>query len=210
MIEEVVPDIVISRLPRYLQTLNEMAKEGLHTISSQTLSERLGTTAAQIRKDLSFFGGFGKQGMGYSVYNLIEQLQRILNLDRIWQVVVVGAGDLGRALTRYQGFAIRGIEIVTMFDVDPKVVGTRVGSIMVCHADEMESEIQKRGVKIAILTLPAEAAQVTADRLVNVGVKAILNYTPVTLRLPESVHVQQVDPVLHLQHLMYYLGGNQA
>lgn len=206
MTEEAVPDIVISRLPWYLQTLNQMAKEGLHTVSSRMLAERLGTTAAQIRKDLSFFGGFGKQGTGYSIYYLIEQLQKILNLDRVWQVAVVGAGDLGRALTHYQGFAKRGIEIVMLFDIDPKVVGTQVGSVIVRHVDAMEKEIRERGIKIGVLTVPGAAAQNTADRLVNAGIEAILNYAPVTLMLPETVHVQHIDPVLHMQRMMYYLG----
>lgn len=206
MTEEAVPDIVISRLPWYLQTLNQMAKEGLHTVSSKMLAERLGTTAAQIRKDLSFFGGFGKQGTGYSIYYLIEQLQKILNLDRVWQVAVVGAGDLGRALTHYQGFARRGIEIVMLFDIDPKVVGTQVGSVIVRHVDAMETEIRERGIKIGILTVPGAAAQNTADRMVNAGIEAILNYAPVTLMLPDTVHVQHIDPVLHMQRMMYYLG----
>ena len=208
MTEEAVPDIVISRLPWYLQTLNQMAKEGLHTVSSKMLAERLGTTAAQIRKDLSFFGGFGKQGTGYSIYYLIEQLQKILNLDRVWKVAVVGAGDLGRALTHYQGFARRGIEIVMLFDIDPKVVGTQVGSVIVRHVDAMETEIGERGIKIGILTVPGAAAQNTADRLVNAGIEAILNYAPVTLMLPDTVHVQHIDPVLHMQRMMYYLGEN--
>jgi redox-sensing transcriptional repressor len=208
MTEEFVPNVVISRLPRYLQTLNRMAKEGLHTVSSRMLAERLGITAAQIRKDLSFFGGFGKQGTGYSIYYLIEQLQKILNLDRIWQVAVVGAGDLGRALTRYPGFARRGIEIVLLFDVDPKIVGTEVGSIVVQHVDSLEEKIQKHGIKIAILTVPVEAAQATADRLAGAGVKAILNYAPVTLILPEGIQVQHIDPVLHLQQMMYYLDNH--
>lgn len=205
MTEESVPNIVISRLPWYLQTLNQMAKEGLHTVSSKMLAERLGITAAQIRKDLSFFGGFGKKGTGYSIYYLIEQLQKILNLDRIWQVVVVGAGDLGRALTRYQGFASRGIEIVGLYDNDPKVVGMQVGSIMVYHIDSMEAEIQAKGIKMAVLTVPGQVAQVTAEQLVNAGIKAILNYAPVTLILPEAVHVQHIDPVLFMQQMMYYL-----
>ena len=205
MTEESVPDIVISRLPWYLQTLNQMAKEGLHTVSSKMLAERLGITAAQIRKDLSFFGGFGKQGTGYSIYYLIDQLQKILNMDRIWQVVVVGAGDLGRALTHYQGFANRGIEIVMLFDIDPKVVGTKVGSVIVRHIDSMEKEIKARNIKIAVLTVPGDVAQSTANQLVNSGIKAILNYAPVTLRLPDSVHVQHIDPVLHMQRMMYYL-----
>jgi redox-sensing transcriptional repressor len=205
MPEEAVPDIVISRLPWYLQILNQMAKEGLHTVSSKMLAERLGTTAAQIRKDLSFFGGFGKQGTGYSIYFLIEQLQKILNLDRIWQVALVGAGDLGHALVHYQGFASRGIEIVMMFDIDPKKVGTQIDSVVVQHVDRMEDEIKHNEIKIAILTVPAQVAQPMADRLVSSGVEAILNYAPITLILPEHVHVQHIDPVLHLQRMMYYL-----
>jgi redox-sensing transcriptional repressor len=205
MAEEAVPDIVISRLPWYLQTLNQMAKEGLHTVSSKMLAERLGTTAAQIRKDLSYFGGFGKQGTGYSIYYLIEQLQMILNLDQVWQVAVVGAGDLGRALTHYQGFASRGIEIVKLFDVDPKVIGTTVGTVTVQDVKYLEQEIREMGIKIAILTVPAQVAQETADCLVKAGIEAILNYAPITLMLPESVRVQHIDPVLHLQRMMYYL-----
>jgi redox-sensing transcriptional repressor len=206
MAEEIVPDVVISRLPWYLQTLNQLARQGMHTVSSQMLAERLGSTAAQIRKDLSYFGGFGKQGTGYSIYYLIEQLQKILNLDRVWQVVVVGAGDLGRALTRYQGFASRGIEIRLLFDVDPKVIGTAVGSVVVEDVADMEEKIREKGIKIAILTVPAQAAQQTADRLVQAGIESILNYAPITLITPESVHVQHIDPVLHLQRMMYYLG----
>ncbi len=210
MTEEAVPDIVISRLPWYLQTLNQMARQGLHTVSSRMLAERLGTTAAQIRKDLSYFGGFGKQGTGYSIYYLIEQLQMILNLDQVWQVVVVGAGDLGRALTHYQGFASRGIEIVKLFDVDPKVIGTKVGSVIVQDIRLLEQEIRDLGIKIAILTVPAQAAQETADRLVAAGIESILNYAPITLILPVSVHVQHIDPVLHLQRMMYYLGDKRG
>ncbi|QRN83502.1 redox-sensing transcriptional repressor Rex [Chloroflexota bacterium] len=209
MAEVIVPDIVISRLPWYLQTLNQLARQGMHTVSSKMLAERLGTTAAQIRKDLSYFGGFGKQGTGYSIYYLIEQLQKILNLDRVWQVVVVGAGDLGRALTRYQGFASRGIEIGLLFDVDPKVIGTPVGSVVVEDVAVMEEKIREKNIKIAILTVPAQAAQQTADKLVAAGVKSILNYAPITLITPESVHVQHIDPVLHLQRMMYYLGDSK-
>lgn len=206
MSEELVPDIVIERLPWYLQALNQMAKEGLHTVSSKTFAERLGSTAAQIRKDLSYFGGFGKQGTGYSVYFLIEQLQKILNLDRVWRVVIVGAGDLGSALTRYQGFANRGIEIALLYDIHPQVVGTKVGSLFVRHADTMVTDIREKAVKIAILTLPGDAAQLTANKLVTAGITAILNYTPVTIKVPVGVHVQNIDPVLQLQRMMYYLG----
>lgn len=206
MTDDFVPDIVIRRLPWYLQTLNQMAKEGLHTVSSTTLAERVGFTAAQIRKDLSYFGGFGKQGTGYSIYYLIEQLQNILNLDRVWRVVIVGAGDLGRALTRYQGFANRGIDIALLFDNHPNLVGTRVGSVIVRHVDTMVADVREKAIQMAILTIPAGAAQSTADQLVTAGVNAILNYAPVTLQLPAYVHVQHIDPVLQLQRMMYYLG----
>ncbi len=203
-----VPDIVISRLPRYLQTLNQMAKEGLHTASSSDLAARLRTTAAQIRKDLSYFGGFGKQGTGYPIYHLIEQLQNILNLDRIWQVAVVGVGNLGHALARYPGFPRRGIEISLLFDVDPKIVGTKVGSVTVQHIDYLEEEISYHGIKLGILAVPAAVAQQIADRMVKAGIEGILNYAPVTLILPESVHAMDIDPVLQLQTMMYYLGDN--
>ena len=206
MTEDFVPDIVIRRLPWYLQALNQMAKEGLHTVSSVMLAERVGYTAAQIRKDLSYFGGFGKQGTGYSIYYLIEQLQKILNLDRIWQVAIVGAGDLGRALTRSQGFANRGIDICLIFDNHPNLVGTQVGTLIVRHVDTMVADIREKAVKIAILTLPGEAAQSTAEKLVTAGINAILNYTPATLQLPPEVHVEHIDPVLQLQRMMYYLG----
>lgn len=206
MTDDFVPDVVISRLPWYLQTLNQMARAGMHTVSSKMLAERLGTTAAQIRKDLAYFGGFGKQGTGYPIYNLIEQLQKILNLDRIWQVAVVGAGDLGRALTHYQGFANRGIEIVLLFDNDPLVVGTRVGTVTVRHVNEMVDEVLAKGIKIGVLTVPAQAAQEIAEAFVRAGVEAILNYAPTTLILPPSVHVQHIDPVLQMQRMMYYLG----
>jgi redox-sensing transcriptional repressor len=208
MINEIVPDIVISRLPWYLQALNQMAKEGMHTISSKTLAERVGSTAAQIRKDLSYFGGFGKQGTGYSIYILIDQLQKILNLDRIWRVAIIGAGDLGRALTRYQGFGSRGIDVALIFDNHPNVVGKTVGSITVRHVDTMVDSILELGIKMAILTVPGEVAQSTAEYLVLAGVKAILNYTNQALKLPADVHVQNIDPVLQLQKMMYYLGND--
>jgi redox-sensing transcriptional repressor len=207
MANEVVPDVVIGRLPRYLQTLNQMAKEGLHTVSSTTLAARLRTSATQIRKDLSYFGGFGKQGSGYPIYRLIEELQNILNLDRIWKVAVVGAGDLGRALSRYPGFPRRGIEISVLFDIDPKIVGTKDGGVIVQHLDFLESEIKYQGIKLAIIAVPAVVAQEIADRLVKAGIEGILNYAPVTLIVPESVHCQFIDPVLLLQRMMYYLGN---
>lgn len=208
MAKEPVPDIVITRLPKYLQILNQMAKEGLHTVSSRVLADRLSTSAAQIRKDLSYFGGFGKQGSGYPIYLLIEELQKILNLDRIWQVAVIGAGNLGRALTQYPGFPRRGIEIKLLFDIDPKIVGKQVGAVTVRHVDFMESEIQHHGIKIGIIAVPAGIAQEIANRMIKAGIEGILNYAPISLIIPESVHKMDIDPVLQLQTMMYYVGEN--
>ncbi len=200
-----VPDIVIGRLPWYLQVLNQMAEQGLSVVSSKVFADKLGISAAQIRKDLSYFGGFGRQGTGYSVLHLIEQLQNILNLNQIWHVAIVGAGALGRALTRYQGFSQQGIEIVLLYDINPDIVGNQVGAIKIKHVDAMALDIEKMKIKIAILTVPGETAQATAEKLVEAGINAILNYTPQTLILPETIHVQNIDPVLQLQRMMYYL-----
>lgn len=207
MVEETVPDIVISRLPWYLQTLNQLAASGLSTVSSGVLAERLGTTAAQIRKDLSYFGGFGKQGTGYPIHHLIKALEKILNLDRIWPAAVIGAGGLGRALAHYQGFASRGFEIVKLYDIDPALIGMRVGSVTVQHVDRMPAEVRESKIKIGILTVPASAAQKMADQLVEAGIAAILNYAPTTLSLPDAVHVQNIDPALQLQRMLFYLGN---
>jgi redox-sensing transcriptional repressor len=200
-----VPSVVVSRLPLYYKMLNQMAKAGWHHVSSAELGDRLGLTAAQIRKDLSYFGGFGKQGTGYNIYYLLEELKSILNMDRIWSIALVGVGDLGRALVRYQGFAKQGLEIILLFDVDPELIGKQVGHLVIHHSDLVAEKIRDSGVKIAILTVPEEAAQNTADRLIQAGVRCILNYTPVRLLVPESVHVQHIDPVLQIQQMLYFL-----
>ena len=200
-----IPDIVVGRLPLYLQTLNQMAREGFHIASSTGIAERLGTTAAQIRKDLSYFGGFGKQGTGYQLFLLIDELQKILNVDRIWQAAIVGAGDLGHALIHYQGFARHGFDIVLAFDNDPAKVGTVIGPIVIKNIDVMEEEIKSHGIKVGLITVPARNAQEIAERIVACGIKAILNYAPTTLILPEGIQVQNVDPILYLQKMTYYL-----
>jgi redox-sensing transcriptional repressor len=208
MDENIVPDVVISRLPWYLQTLKQIADEGMQTVSSSLLAEKLGSTATQIRRDLSYFGGFGKQGRGYTINNLIEELENILNMDRIWPMIIVGAGDLGRALARYQGFQNQGLKVAMLFDNAPDVVDTLVGKLRVKHVDSMREEVKSNRIKIAIITVPANSAQEIADLLVEAGIQAILNYAPVTLVVQSSVRVQHIDPTLHLQRMLYYLDEN--
>jgi len=200
-----IPDIVVSRLPLYLQTLNHLLREGEEVISSDELSKQVGIPAVQIRKDLSYFGGFGVKGKGYDIIHLIDNLRNILNLNQIWPMVIVGVGNLGQALIRYQGFARQGFEIVLALDINPKIIGTEIAGIVVQDVEAMEAELKSSDIRIALLTVPANAAQSTADALVAHGIKAILNYAPIILKLPEDVRAVNIDPVLKLEHLTYHL-----
>jgi redox-sensing transcriptional repressor len=202
---KVIPDIVIGRLPIYLRALERMLIEGRRVTSSQELGERLGISAAQIRKDLSQFGEFGKQGTGYSIEYLADQIRQILKVDRVWDVVVIGAGDIGSAIARYQGFTNRGFNVTMLFDNDPQKIGTKAGPFTVQSTADLEEMISQAEVKIAMIATPGSAAQGVADRLVEAGIKAILNYAPISLNVPEDVHVQYTDPVIHLQRMTYYL-----
>jgi redox-sensing transcriptional repressor len=201
-----VPAIVISRLPLYLRALTQLAAEGQRVTSSQDLSERLGFSSAQIRKDLAYFGEFGKQGMGYEIVFLQDQLRRILRVDRVWEMVLVGAGDLGHALANYRGFEPRGFCIGAVFDNDPTKIGARAGAWEVQPMTELARVIGENKFRVAILAVPAEAAQVVADQLVAAGIRAILNYAPTMLNVPGQVHVYDIDPVVGLQSMTYYVG----
>jgi redox-sensing transcriptional repressor len=205
MDEKFVPNIVVGRLPLYLRTLQLMSQEGRRVTSSQELGERLGISAAQIRKDLSQFGEFGKQGTGYTIDFLTDQLRQILCVNRVWDVAIIGIGDVGHALARYQGFANRGFRIVLLFDNDPKKIGTNVGGFTVQDISEMVMKIKEAGVQIAMLSVPVEHAQQVTNFLLEAGVKAILNYAPINISVPANVRVQYIDPVLHLQRMTYYL-----
>jgi len=200
-----IPDIVIGRLPQYLRSLQRMENENRLITSSQELAERLGISAAQIRKDLSLFGEFGKQGTGYNIHFLIEKLRAILKVDRIWDIVVVGAGDIGSALARYQGFANRGFRIVMVFDKDPAKIGTQIGNFIVQDSKYLSETIQRAGIKIGMIAVPSAEAQSVADQLIRGGVRAILNYAPISINVPPYVRVQYIDPVIHLQRMTYYL-----
>ncbi len=200
-----IPDIVVGRLPFYLRTLRLLAAEGLEITSSSELGDRLGLTSAQIRKDLSYFGEFGKQGLGYNIAFLVDQLRRILKVDRIWEVVLVGAGDLGRAIANYHGFHDRGFEIRLVFDNDPAKVRQPVARYTVQDMTTLVEKVRAAKIRVAMLAVPAEAAQNASDLLVSAGVKAILNYAPTSLAVPKGVHVQNIDPGAHMQRMTFYL-----
>lgn len=205
MSEKVIPDIVVGRLPIYLRALQRMLIENRKVTSSQELGERLGISAAQIRKDLSQFGEFGKQGTGYSIEYLAEQISQILKVDRVWDIAVIGAGDIGSAVARYQGFANRGLRVAMLFDSDPAKVGTQVGSFTVQDSRNVEEVIRDAEIQIAMIATPSQTAQAVAEQLVTAGVKAILNYAPINLTVPDEIRVQYIDPVIHLQRMTYYL-----
>lgn len=205
MAQKNIPDIVIGRLPIYLRSLQRMAEEGRQVTSSQELGERLGISAAQIRKDLSQFGEFGKQGTGYSIEFLSQKISTILNVEKLWEVALVGAGDIGGALARYNGFQQRGFHIRLIFDNDPRKIGTKLDDFTILDPASMPDEIHHAGIQVAMVAVPAAHAQSVADQLVDSGIKAILNYAPVNLNVPPGVRVQHIDPVVHLQRMTYYL-----
>ncbi len=205
MMSSHIPDIVIGRLPIYLRALTRLEQEGRDVTSSHELGQRLGISSAQIRKDLSHFGGFGKQGTGYQIAYLIEQLKQVLKVDREWSVALVGAGDLGRAVAHYKGFADRGFRIVAVFDSDPEKIGQEIAHLTVQPIDQLATSVSRDNIKIAMIAVPAAHAQNVADQLIQVGVRSILNYAPISLNVPENVHVQYIDPVAHMQRMTYYL-----
>jgi redox-sensing transcriptional repressor len=202
---EKIPDIIISRLPYYLRALQRMNEKGIQTTSSQELGENIGISAAQIRKDISQFGEFGKQGTGYNISNLIKELQTILKVNQIWDAIIVGAGDMGHALARYQGFADRGFNVVMIFDNDVNKIGQKIGSLTVEDVSNLSERVKSTGIKIAVLTIPAKVAQDTTNLLVKAGIKGILSYAPISLSVPNDVKLQYSDPATHLQRMTYYL-----
>jgi len=200
-----IPDIVIGRLPIYLRALQRMDQSGQQVTSSHELGEMLGISPPQIRKDLSLFGEFGKQGTGYHVQFLASQLQSILHLNQVWDIAIVGAGDVGHALARYQGFRDRGFQVKMIFDNDQNKIGRKIGEFTIQDIAEMAEKIQEAGIRVAMLAVPAAFAQPVTDALVKAGVKAILNYAPIQISAPPDVKVQYIDPALHLQRMSYYL-----
>ncbi len=205
-----VPDVVVSRLPQYVRTLSQLLAEGVQIANSQQLGEKLQITPAQIRKDLSYFGRFGKQGRGYNVDHLLEELKQILGLTVTWNVAVVGVGRLGRAILNYPGFSPDGFQLVAALDDNPEVVGRDVGGLTVQPVDQLGEVIDRYNVSIAIVAVPIAYTQKVVDRLVDCGIKAILNYAPIMPQVPEDVSVRSIDPLLSLQSMTYYLANGAA
>lgn len=200
-----IPDIVIGRLPLYLRALTRLQQEGREVTSSHELGRKLGISSAQIRKDLSHFGGFGKQGTGYQIEYLVNKLRTVMQVNQEWPVALVGAGNLGSAISHYRGFADRGFRISWVFDSDPAKIGMRIDGLTVQPLSELAQTVKAHSVKIAMIAVPAEHAQSVANMLVEAGVQAILNYAPININVPDHVMVQYIDPVVHLQHMTFYL-----
>ena len=200
-----IAESTVRRLSAYLRFLEEFEAQGHQTISSGELAAQGGTTSAQVRKDLSFFGSFGKRGLGYSVSALSSSLREILGLGRQWNVVIVGAGKIGAALAQYEGFRERGFKVVGVYDEDPARVGGTLDGVAVRDQHELESDIMKLKPHIALIAVPAEAAQALVDRVVKAGVRAILNFAPTPLTVPEKVTLRSVNMALELEILSYAL-----
>ena len=205
----VIPDVVVRRLPIYARSLAYLADEGIESVSSQELGERIGVTAAQIRKDLSYFGEFGKQGIGYNVEYLLSHIRRILGLTEPWPVVLIGAGLLGQAIARYEGFSSRGINIVGVFDNDQDKLGLDLGRVQVQPLDHLLTTLQAATIRLAIVAVPANQAQHVVDLLVEHGVRGILNYAPIVVQVPSGVWVRHIDPVALLHSMTYYVARQE-
>ena len=200
-----IADSTVRRLSAYLRFLEDFETRGLSTISSEELAKRGGTTSAQVRKDLSFFGSFGKRGLGYSVPELAGRLREILGLGREWRVVIVGAGKIGAALAQYRGFRQRGFNILAAYDNNAEKIGRKLEGIPVRDIDQLERDLQREKPDIVVLTVPGEEAQAVLDRVVKAGVKAILNFAPTQLQAPADVTVKTVNMAMELEGLSFAL-----
>ena len=200
-----VSDVVILRLPMYVRALSQLLDAGSEVVDSKTLGRLIRIAPAQVRKDLSYLGKFGKQGQGYSVPYLRDELRGILGLDRRWTACLVGVGNLGQAIIDYPGFVPAGFRIVAAFDSDPELLGKSIGGIPVRPMSELDGTVEASEITIGIVAVPASQAQSVIDRLIDAGVQGILNYAPVAPHVPERVILRNIDPVLSLQSMTYYL-----
>ncbi len=205
-----IPDVVVDRLPLYARCLALLHSRGQDVVSSMELAKLSRVTPAQIRKDLSYFGRFGKQGRGYNVAKLLQELWRILGLESQWRMALVGVGRIGRAILEYGGFTSQGFHIAQAFDVDYSVVGQELGSVTIRHVSELEQRLLEDPVDIGIVAVPALEAQAVVDTLVRCGVKSILNYAPLCPRRPSDVQLRQIDPVLALQGMTFHLKNKKG
>ncbi|MPZ70409.1 MAG: redox-sensing transcriptional repressor Rex [Actinobacteria bacterium] len=205
-----IPDATVARLPIYLRALLELAEGGELTVSSEDLATMAGVNAAKVRKDLSYLGSYGTRGVGYDVEYLLFQITRELGLTQDWHAAIVGIGNLGRALASYKGFSERGFRISALFDVAEDVIGKEVGGLIVRHLDELKEVVTEDGISIGIVATPPQNAQEVAERLVDAGVKSILNFAPAVVNVSPDVNVRKVDLSIELQILSFHLQRTQA
>ncbi len=204
-----VPKAVVARLSLYSRELRHLLREGQETTNSSQLGKRLGVTDAQVRKDLAYFGQFGYPGIGYRCNELVEQIRRILGTSELWSVALVGLGNLGHALLRYRGFAKQGFRIDAAFDASPQLIGQQIESLQIQPLDELPETVERVGIRLAILTVPASVAQQVALQVAQAGIVGILNFAPVTLAMPNHVAVADVDLAIELEQLAFAV-VNQA
>jgi redox-sensing transcriptional repressor len=200
-----IPEMTIRRLSVYTRCLVQLEEDGVKTVSSTELAERFSLNSAQVRKDLAYFGEFGVRGIGYYVAGLKVELKRILGLDREWAVALVGFGNLGSALCHYKGFGRQGFRIAVVIDDDPGKIGREVDGVPIVSSRDMAREIKARGVQIAIVAVPPEAAQTVTEQLVAAGIKAVLNFAPTRLRVARDIRLKNVDLSIELETLSFYL-----
>ena len=205
-----ISEAVIRRLPIYLRCLNDLLRYNIRTISSQELGQKLDLNAAQIRKDLAYFGEFGKKGIGYDVEYVIDKIKQILKLDQDINVALVGAGNLGRALSNYNAYQNDKMKIVAIFDSFSQKVGEQILQLTVQSMEELKETVRSRGIRIGIITVPAHEAQAVANQFVDAGVEAILNFAPVILKVPSHIQIQYADFTMELHSLAFYLNDKPA
>ena len=200
-----VPEVVVMRLPQYIRVLNSLLDEGKEMVNSEQLGEVLQVTSAQIRKDLSYFGRFGKQGRGYNVKHLLVELKEVMGLSRQWNVCLVGVGRLGKAILSYPGFAPEGFQIIAALDSNRRMIGRTIAGLKVQSMTELDATVTELGIDIGIAAVPSQHTQGVIDRLVECGVKSILNYAPISPQGQGGVKIRNIDPVLSLQTMTFYL-----
>jgi redox-sensing transcriptional repressor len=207
---ELIPNPAVRRLSLYLRQLEAFKRKDRRTISSKQLGESLNLTDAQVRKDLAYFGQFGHPGIGYRVDDLIAQVRHILGTDKVWNVLLIGAGNLGRALLAYRGFSTKGFNLVAVFDNDPSKVGKKFGNFTVQPLSDLADTIRKSGIRLAIMTVPADVAQDVAEQLVAAGIRGLLNFAPVSLQLPAEIATNSVDLAVSLEQLSFQVNFQPA
>jgi len=200
-----IPDATIGRLSLYSRYLMEADEKGISTVSSQHIAKATGVTPAQVRKDLAYFGEFGTRGVGYNSKELYTYIMKILGLGKRWTVAIIGAGNLGRALSQYKGFSERGFDIACIFDSDPKKVGSKLFNVDILAMETLEEKIKELNIELGLIAVPAASAQEVADRLINAGVKGIINFAPTNINVDDSIILRRVDLAAQLEYLTYYL-----